>query len=146
MRLAIRIRELHGRVDERIPAQRARALGEGGKQLKQPRPGRQVGAGEHRLRWERRITGKAAQVGGDEFVLAGEVLVERPLGDVGGGAQLRDAGGVDAVSVKQVTGGGEDPLPGTAAPRGVRRRLTARARRGRGLIRVRGRFPRRQES
>jgi hypothetical protein len=90
-------------------------LGQRGEHLQQPGPRGQVGAGQDGLGGVRRILGKAGQVGGDQVVLAGEVVVQRPLGDVRGLTQLGDPRGVDALAAEQITRGGQDPAARAAA-------------------------------
>ena len=61
--------------------------------------GREVGAVEH---LGQDVGIEPAQVLGDEFVLAGEVLVERALGHLGRRAELVHAGAVDALVAEQL--------------------------------------------
>lgn len=51
-----------------------------------------------------------SQVGGDQVVLGGVVLVERPLADVGRGGDGVDADGADPLAVEQPVGGRQDPF------------------------------------
>jgi len=61
--------------------------------------GREVGAVEHSAR---DVGIESAQVFGDEFVLAGEVLVGRALRHLGRRAELVHAGAVDALIAEQL--------------------------------------------
>jgi hypothetical protein len=61
--------------------------------------GCEVGAVEH---FGHHVGIESAQVFGDEFVLAGEVLVGRALGHLGHGAELVHAGAVDALIAEQL--------------------------------------------
>ena len=82
--------------------------GEGGEQLQQPGPRRQILAEQDRL-GSIRVGGICRQVGGDDLVLAGEVLVERPLGHVGRRTQLGDPGRVDPAPVEELARRLQDP-------------------------------------
>ena len=69
--------------------------------------GCEVGAFEH----ARHDVGiESSQVLGNEFVLAGEVLVGGALGHLGHGAELVHAGAVDALIAEQLLRGTEDAL------------------------------------
>ena len=61
--------------------------------------GREVGAVEHS---GHDVGIESAQVFGDEFVLAGEVLVGRALGHLGHRTELVHAGAVDALIAEQL--------------------------------------------
>ena len=82
---------------------------EGGEE---PFAGREVGAVEHA---GQNGGVEPAQVLGDKFVLAGEVLVGRALGHLGRRAELVHAGAVDALLAEQLLGRAEDALAGAPA-------------------------------
>jgi hypothetical protein len=72
-----------------------------------PFAGREVGAVEH----SGRAAGiELAQVFGDDFALAGEVLVGRALRHLGHGAEPVHAGAVDALIAEQLLRRAEDAL------------------------------------
>jgi hypothetical protein len=96
---------------------RRRCRGTGGwwgdvKGGEEPLAGREVGAVEHA---GQNGGVEPAQVLGDEFVLAGEVLVGRALGRLGRRAKLVHAGAVDALLAEQLLGRAEDALAGAPA-------------------------------
>ena len=82
---------------------------EGGEE---PFAGREAGAVEHA---GQNGGVEPAQVLGDEFVFAGEVLVGRALGHLGRRAELVHAGAVDALVAEQLLGRAKDALAGAPA-------------------------------
>jgi hypothetical protein len=90
----LRVADFDGRRDE--GAQPGRGDLEGSEE---PHPGREVGAVEHS---GHDVGIEPAQILGDELVLAGEVLVRRALGHLGGRAELVHAGAVDALLAEQL--------------------------------------------
>ena len=89
----VRVLDLDGRPDER--AQGRVDVEDGEKSL----AGCEVGAVED---FGQDLGIESPQVLGDELVLAGEVLVERPLGHLGHRAELVHAGGGDASIAEQL--------------------------------------------
>jgi hypothetical protein len=114
------VADLHRRGDER--AQRRLDV-EGGEE---PLARGEVGAVEH-LGQDVRV--EAAEVFGDQLVLAGEVLIQRALGHPGHRAELVHAGGVDALIAEQLCGGAQDALARAAtAAQALRALLQPRPR------------------
>src|SRR3954469_5074741 len=101
-----RVLDLDGRPDERT---------EGGVDVEDPEEplaGWQIGAVED---LGEDVGIKSAYVLGDQLVLAGEVLVQRPLGHFGHRAELVHAGAVEALVGEQPLRRAEDALACAAA-------------------------------
>ena len=120
VRRVVGVRELDRGADEWVGAHRARLICQRREQLEQPRPGSQVGPAQYGLR-----AGSARTFGGIEIleherVLAGEVLIERALGDARRDVQVVHRCRVDPALGEQRRRRLQDPLMGTAAERSVR--------------------------